>query len=102
MGTPVTETVRTTLHPPSRKQIINPSRLVDFSFLRIPKPSVVSVIGCLNGAGVCVSLWPQTWRGRGLSSATAISMGGNKGMVAISPGKENWPPSVLWGPEGTF
>lgn len=61
VGTPVTETVRTTLHPPQRKQIINPSPLVDFLFLRIPKPPVVSVICPLNGAWVWVNLWPQPW-----------------------------------------
>lgn len=59
VGSPVTETVRTTLPPPKRKQIINPSPLADFLFLRIPKPSVVSVISPPNVARVRVSLWPQ-------------------------------------------
>lgn len=76
--------------------MINPSPLVDFLFLRIPKPSVVSVICSPNEARGRVSLWPQPGSGRGLSSATTTHVGGNKEMVATSPG-EDQPTSVCGG-----
>lgn len=75
---------------------------MDFSFLRIPEPFVVSVICPPNEARVWVSLWPQPWLREGFIFRYSYSCGWEQKRWLLSPQAKTGSPQQFCGGQGLY